>query len=130
MTFARRGIARFVMVRVLLGVATLVAVSIVVFASTQVLPGDPARAKLGRNAPPAAVAAIDKQLGLDRPAVVQYGDWAGGLLHGDLDPARDPDRRALGTLARRPVRRGDVLPAACALVRARVRRRAAADRAL
>jgi peptide/nickel transport system permease protein len=92
MTLARRGIARFVMVRVLLGVATLVAVSIVVFASTQVLPGDPARAKLGRNAPPAAVAAIDKQLGLDRPAVVQYADWAGGLVHGDLGDSLTSNR--------------------------------------
>jgi peptide/nickel transport system permease protein len=79
-----RGIARFILVRVLLGAATLVAVSIVVFAATQVLPGDPARAKLGRNAPPAAVKAIDQQLGLNRPAVVQYLDWASGLLRGDL----------------------------------------------
>jgi peptide/nickel transport system permease protein len=78
------GIVRFVAVRTLLGVLTLAAVSVIVFASTQVLPGDPARARLGRAATPAAVAAIDQELGLDRPAIVQYGDWVGGLLHGDL----------------------------------------------
>ncbi len=87
-----RGIARFIVVRVLLGVATLVAVSIIVFASTPALPGDPARAKLGRDAPPAAVAAIDKQLGLNRPAAVQYLSWVGGLLHGDLGESLTSDR--------------------------------------
>jgi peptide/nickel transport system permease protein len=86
------GIARFVAIRLLLGAATLVAVSIVVFASTQVLPGDPARAKLGRNAPPAAVEAIDQQLGLNRPAAVQYVDWVGGLLHGDLGESLTSNR--------------------------------------
>jgi peptide/nickel transport system permease protein len=92
MTIMPRGIARFIVVRVLLGVATLVAVSIIVFASTPALPGDPARAKLGRDAPPAAVAAIDKQLGLNRPAAVQYLSWVGGLLHGDLGESLTSDR--------------------------------------
>jgi peptide/nickel transport system permease protein len=92
MTLMPRGIARFIVVRVLLGVATLAAVSIIVFASTQALPGDPARAKLGRDAPPAAVAAIDKQLGLNRPAAVQYLSWVGGLLHGDLGESLTSDR--------------------------------------
>jgi peptide/nickel transport system permease protein len=101
MTLVPRGIARFVLVRVLLGAATLVAVSVVVFASTQVLPGDPARAKLGRNAPPAAVAAIDEQLGLKRPAVVQYADWAGGLLHGDLGVSLTSDRPVWDDLSSR-----------------------------
>ena len=87
-----RGIARFIVVRVLLGVATLVAVSVIVFAATQALPGDPARAKLGRDAPPAAVAAIDKQLGLNRPAAVQYLSWVGGLLHGDLGDSLTSNR--------------------------------------
>jgi peptide/nickel transport system permease protein len=92
MTIMPRGIARFIVVRVLLGVATLVAVSVIVFAATQALPGDPARAKLGRDAPPAAVAAIDKQLGLNRPAAVQYLSWVGGLLHGDLGDSLTSDR--------------------------------------
>jgi peptide/nickel transport system permease protein len=79
-------------VRILLGAVTLVAVSVIVFASTQVLPGDPARAKLGRDAPPEAVKAIDRQLGLDRSAPRQYVDWVGGLVHGDLGDSLTSDR--------------------------------------
>jgi len=80
----RGGVARFVLRRVLLGALTLAVISVIVFAATQLLPGDPARARLGKNATPAAVAAIDQRLGLKRPALTQYLDWAGGLLHGNL----------------------------------------------
>jgi peptide/nickel transport system permease protein len=78
-----RGIAIFVMRRVLLGLLVLFIVSVVVFASTQAL-GDPARAILGRNATPASLAALRSKLNLDQPAVVQYWNWLTGLLHGDL----------------------------------------------
>jgi peptide/nickel transport system permease protein len=71
-------------VRLLLAVLTLIAISIIVFAATQLLPGDAAKAKLGKQATPAAVAALRHQLGLDRPAVTQYFDWAKGLLQGHL----------------------------------------------
>ena len=50
-------------------------VSVLVFAATQVLPGDAASAILGRSATPAAKAELRKQLGLDRPLVEQYWDW-------------------------------------------------------
>ena len=72
------------LVRVVLALLTLVAISIIVFAATQILPGNAAKAKLGKQATPAAVAALKHQLGLDRPAITQYLDWAKGLLHGDL----------------------------------------------
>jgi peptide/nickel transport system permease protein len=101
MSVLPRGIARFVLVRILLGAVTLVAVSIVVFASTQILPGDPARAKLGRNAPPAAVKAINEQLGLNRSAAAQYLDWAGGLLHGDLGESLTSQRPIWNDLSSR-----------------------------
>jgi peptide/nickel transport system permease protein len=80
----RGGIARFVVRRLLLGLLVLWLVSIVVFAATQALPGDPARAILGRTATPASLAALREQLGLDRPVVQQYGEWILGLLRGDL----------------------------------------------
>ena len=56
--------------RLALGVLTLLLVSLLVFAATQALPGDTARAILGRDATPARLATVRKQLGLDRPAVV------------------------------------------------------------
>lgn len=60
------------------------AVSIVVFAATQALPGDPARAILGRSATPASLAALRARLHLDRPVLDQYWSWVTGLLHGNL----------------------------------------------
>jgi peptide/nickel transport system permease protein len=65
-------------------VASLIIASVVVFAVLAVLPGDPARVALGVNATEEAVVRLREQFGLDRPLVVQYADWAGGLLRGDL----------------------------------------------
>ncbi|MCE0487547.1 ABC transporter permease [Ornithinimicrobium sediminis] len=65
-------------------VASLVASSLVVFGFMQVLPGNPARVALGVNASEAAVAQMTAEYGLDRPLVVQYLDWVGGML--TLDP--------------------------------------------
>jgi peptide/nickel transport system permease protein len=67
-----------------LGVVTLWVVSVLVFAGTEILPGDVAEAILGQSATPEAVAAIRAQLNLDRPAVVRYFEWLGNFLHGDL----------------------------------------------
>jgi peptide/nickel transport system permease protein len=62
----------------------LVVVSVVVFAGTEILPGDAATAILGRDATPSAVTQMRHELGLDKPVVQQYVSWIGGLLHGDL----------------------------------------------
>lgn len=70
--------------RLLLGVIVLVMISLVVFAATQALPGDPARAILGRSATPQSLAALRRHLHLDRPVIEQYLTWIAGLLHGNL----------------------------------------------
>lgn len=69
-----------------LGVAlvTLLIVSAVVFGATQMLPGDVAEILLGQAATPEAVAGLRAAMHLDQPALVQYGAWAWGMLHGDL----------------------------------------------
>ena len=77
------GIAGFVVRRLLLGMLVLFLVSVVVFAATQALPGDPARSILGRSATPASLKALREQLGLGGSALSQYVDWITGLLHGD-----------------------------------------------
>ena len=79
-----RGVWGFVLRRILLGLLTLFLVSIVVFAATQALPGDAARAFLGRNATPESLAALRKQLHLDQPVLSQYFHWLGAFLRGDL----------------------------------------------
>jgi peptide/nickel transport system permease protein len=60
------------------------AASVVIFAGTQLLPGNAASVVLGRNGNPAAVQALNKQLHLDKPAVQLYGDWLGRFVRGDL----------------------------------------------
>ena len=83
MARVRNPIWGFIVRRLLLGAFVLLLVSIVIFLATQALPGDTARAILGRTATPASLAALREQLHLNRPVVVQYLLWAGGLLHGD-----------------------------------------------
>lgn len=78
------GVPAFIVRRLLLGLLVLILVSIVVFAATQALPGDPARAILGRSATPASLAALRRQLHLDRPVIDQYLTWMAGLLHGNF----------------------------------------------
>jgi peptide/nickel transport system permease protein len=70
--------------RLVLGVGTLLVVSVLIFAGTELLPGDLAQAILGQSATPEALASIRAELGLERPAPVRYLEWLGGLLHGDL----------------------------------------------
>jgi peptide/nickel transport system permease protein len=68
----------------LAGVVILWAVSIVVFLATQALPGDAARAILGREATPERLAALRTQLNLGEPLLVQYGRWLRALVTFDL----------------------------------------------
>lgn len=63
---------------------TLLAISALVFAFTQIVPGDIVTAILGKHASPDRVAAYRAQLGLDASPVTQYLDWLGGVIHGDL----------------------------------------------
>jgi peptide/nickel transport system permease protein len=93
------GIPGFIIRRLLLGMLTLLLVSIIVFAATQTLPGDPARAILGRSATPDSLRALREELNLDQSAFVQYGDWLKGILTGDLGTslaAREPVSQVIG----------------------------------
>jgi peptide/nickel transport system permease protein len=93
------GIPGFIVRRLLLGLLTLFLVSLVVFAATQALPGDPARAILGRSATPDSLRALRDQLNLNQSAIVQYGDWLKGLVTGDLGTslaAHEPVSKVIG----------------------------------
>ncbi|WP_294642948.1 ABC transporter permease [uncultured Aureimonas sp.] len=81
---SRRGLGALLLRRLVLGLLTLLAVSALIFAGTQILPGDVASAMLGQQATPEAVAAIRAQLGLDQLAALRYLEWLGGILQGDL----------------------------------------------
>jgi peptide/nickel transport system permease protein len=67
------------------GIASvLVGIAIVTFVVVQLIPGDPARVLVGPEAPPEALAQARRELGLDRPLVVQFGHYVGRLVRGDL----------------------------------------------
>lgn len=75
---------KLVLQRLALGLLTLALVSVLVFAGTEILPGDAAAAILGQNATPESLAALREQLGLNASPAVRYLSWAGGILQGDL----------------------------------------------
>ena len=65
-------------------ILSLIVASILVFAVTNVLPGDVAAVILGTSATPEALDTLRHQLGLDQPAWVRYLQWVGGMLHSDF----------------------------------------------
>jgi len=73
--------------RLALGVLLLLAVSVLIFVGTQILPGDVAQSILGQSATPESLANLREKLGLNEPAIVRYFNWLGGLFVGDLGTA-------------------------------------------
>jgi len=80
-------VTRLIAQRVALGILLLFAVSVLIFAGTQILPGDVARSILGQTATPEAVANLREEMGLNDPAYIRYLRWLGGVVTGDLGTA-------------------------------------------
>ena len=76
--------ARFFLKHLLFLFITLLVVSLIVFVLTELTPGDVARKILGAYATQEQVAALTKEMGLDRPVLVRYVEWVGNVLQGDL----------------------------------------------
>jgi peptide/nickel transport system permease protein len=110
------GVWSFILRRLLLGIVVLILVSVVVFLATQALPGDPARAILGRSATPASLAALRRQLHLDQPAISQYWTWVTGLLHGNLGNSLAAQGEPVSTLLGPKLVNSAVLVAIAAVV--------------
>jgi|SRR3990170_6484858 len=70
--------------RLLLTIPVLIGVSFVVFVMVRIIPGDPAQIIAGEAATREFVEELRRELGLDRPIVVQFGDFLARLLRGDL----------------------------------------------
>ncbi len=91
--------ARYIFRRLLQVIPVLFVVGTVVFFAFRVVPGDPAQLALGVDATPEALAALRREFGLDRPLVVQYAIWLGGVLRGDLGVSRlEGHRRVVDVL--------------------------------
>lgn len=66
--------------RILILAATLLAAAFAIFVVLEILPGDPALVILGLGADDATLAALRAELGLDRPALVRFLSWLGDLV--------------------------------------------------
>ena len=93
----------YILRRLLVAVPTLLAVLTLVFVIVRIVPGDPAIAILGDRATPAAVAALDAKLGLDKPIWQQYVTFIGRALSGDFGSSMITNRPILADV-------GAVLP--------------------
>jgi peptide/nickel transport system permease protein len=76
--------ALFILKRLVLSIISLWILSVIVFAASQVLPGDPGREILGNLASAATVHAYDVKLGTNRPVIDQYGTWLGHIVTGNF----------------------------------------------
>lgn len=86
--------------RVGLGILTLFAISILIFLSAEILPGDVAQTILGQSATPENLANLRVQLGLDKPPLERYTNWLFGVLRGDMGTAltnRQPVAKLIGS---------------------------------
>ena len=77
-------IAKLVLKRLGMGLATLIVISLLFFVGVEALPGDLAEEILGQNALPETVEAFRKELKLDLPPHVRYFSWLGDFLRGDF----------------------------------------------
>lgn len=76
--------ARFIILRLLSAIPTLLIVAITIFALMRMVPGDPASLMLGDLADPEQLEAMRRSMGLDQPLWVQFLHWLGGILKGDF----------------------------------------------
>ena len=95
-------VLKTVLQRLGLGLITLLFVSIIIFASIELLPGDFGEAVLGQSATEETVAAFRAELGLDTPAPLRYVEWIGAVVQGDLGTSFS-GRNASGVDRSRPV---------------------------
>ncbi|MXY33612.1 MAG: ABC transporter permease [Boseongicola sp. SB0664_bin_43] len=94
-------IARIIALRLAIGALTLVVISLIVFFSLELMPGDVAQAILGQAATPETVAALREKLGLTLPPWERYLNWLAGVLQGDFGDSLANKRPILGLIASR-----------------------------
>jgi peptide/nickel transport system permease protein len=94
-------VGRFVLRRTAQAVIALLGVSVVVFLLIHLVPGDPIRTALGTRFDPEIYQLLLERSGLDQPLVVQYVDWLGRALTGDLGVSFRSGAPVRATLAAR-----------------------------
>ena len=92
---------RWLAIRLLLLLPTLLGVLVVAFLLLYVAPGDPVQAMVGERADSATIAQLRTELHLDDPLPVQFAHYVGGVLHGNLGNSYITRRPILGDLLER-----------------------------
>jgi peptide/nickel transport system permease protein len=87
--------------RILLGILMLFGVSVLIFAGTQLLPGDVAESILGQAATPEALHNLRKEMGLYDSAPVRYWHWLANALSGDFGRSLSNDQDIAAALGKR-----------------------------
>ena len=75
---------RYVINRMLIGIAVVLCVSLAIFGILQAMPGDPVDLMTGPRVPAEKIAQIKARWGLDQPWYIQYLFWLGNVLRGDF----------------------------------------------
>src|SRR3954467_14918636 len=91
---------RYLLRRLAQAAIVVAGVVLLTFAVARIIPGDPATAYAGPRATKAELEQVRKEFGLDKPAIVQLGDYAGGIVTGDWGIALHTRRSVLGDLGR------------------------------
>lgn len=84
-----------------IGVITVLAVSVIIFFGTKILPGDAAQIRLGQEATEANIAALRERLGLDKSYAEQYLTWLRNFVRGDLGVSLSGDAPITSLIANR-----------------------------
>ena len=92
---------RFLTARIALIIATLLIVSVAIFAITSALPGDAAQVLLGQTATEERLAMTRAEMGLERPYPQQYLSWIGGVVEGDFGTSLVSEEPISDSLPRR-----------------------------
>ncbi|MEG1857236.1 MAG: ABC transporter permease [Pseudoflavonifractor sp.] len=74
----------YIIRRILQLIPVLIGISLAIFFVMRLIPGGVVSGILGIETTPELVAQLEAKFGLDRPLIVQYGSWIGGVLHGDF----------------------------------------------
>ncbi len=93
--------AKYILKKLTTLLIVLLVVSFVTFFIIHLTPGDPARVMLGSEATEEAVEELREKMGLNRPLPVQYVEWLGDVLHGDLGSSIFMDGTMLEIIASR-----------------------------
>jgi peptide/nickel transport system permease protein len=94
-------VAGYILKRLLSAIPVLLGITVIVFAIMALIPGDPATAILGSYATPENVEKLNRDLGLDEPAVQRYFIWLGNMATGDFGTSFSLNRPVLDEVLER-----------------------------